>query len=123
MIDTVISLKIILILILGILILDEVFLGLQTTETANFYAGRAALVDQDIYKVDDFYNQYVFKNFIYTKNNPFIRIDQLQTQRDPQTSKLVTRFHVSSNIQGSEFKMFRRNGYSGKSEVLEIESP
>ena len=120
MIDTLISLKIILVLILGILVLDEVFLGLQTTETANFYASRAALVDENVYKVDEFFNQHVFKYFIYTKENPFLQIDQLQTIRDTNTLELVTRFHITSNILGREMNTFRRNGYTESSRIQEI---
>jgi hypothetical protein len=123
MIDTLVSLKIILILVLGILILDEVFLGLQTAETTNFYAGRAALVDENVYQVDDFFNQNVFKCFIYTKNNPFVHISDLITVRDENTSQWVTKFQVTSNLNSHELRNFRRNGYTESSRIEEISHP
>ena len=120
MIDTILSLKIILVLILGILILDEVFLGLQTAETVNFFAGRAALVDENVYQVDDFFNTNVLRHFIYTKTNPFVRIRNFQTTRDEQTSELVTHFKLTSNLHTRELNSFRPNGYSQESKIQVI---
>ncbi|MEZ4846821.1 MAG: hypothetical protein R2877_07805 [Bdellovibrionota bacterium] len=117
MIDTIISLKVILILILGILILDEVFLGLQTAETVNFYAGRAALVDENVYEVDEFFNENILKYFIYTKTNPFVRIRNLQTTRDEQTSELITFFKLTSNLHTHELDSFRQDGYFQESKI------
>ncbi|MCC7460732.1 MAG: hypothetical protein IT286_05460 [Proteobacteria bacterium] len=118
MIDTIISLKLLLVLILGVLVLDEVFLGLQTAETVNFYAGRAALVDENVDEVDRFFNQNIFKYFIYTKDNPFVRINEIQTTRDNDT--LTTKLNIQSHLRSKELKTFRRSGYKISTEIQEI---
>lgn len=103
MIDTLISLKLIFILMLGILALDEVFLGLQTTETVNFFTARADLVDEDIQGVDDFFNKNILTFTIFTKENPFFRIDQFETSRNSTTNELVTAYKIHSLIQNRDF--------------------
>jgi hypothetical protein len=123
MIDTLISLKIILILILGILALDEVFLGLQTTETANFYSSRASLVDHDIYGVDSFFNEHILKFFIFTKQNPFLFIENLETHRNDTTNELTTTFHVRSFFNERELGEINRSGFNESSRVEDIQIP
>jgi hypothetical protein len=120
MLDTLISLKILLVLMIGILVLDEIFLSLQTAETANFFAGRAALVDEDVYRVDQFFNDNVFRYFIYTKNNPFVKIDELQTVRDTNTSHWITKLHIHSNLRSREVRSYQKHGYIESSAIHEI---
>ncbi len=122
MLDTLISLKIILILILGILVLSEVFLGLQTAETTNFYAGRAALVNEDIYGVDQFFNETVFKYIIFTKQNPFLNIENLETNRNDSSRELITTFHIRSFFNESEFGNMNRLGVYELSHIEDIQS-
>ena len=76
MIETLCSLKIVLFFLISILILDEIFLAQQTVETANFYALRAHIVDQDISKVDDFFNTKILNFLIFTKSNHIRAVDR-----------------------------------------------
>lgn len=122
MLDTIISLKIVLILILAIFALDEVFLGLQTSETANFFASRASLVDQDIYSVDSFFNNHIFKYFIFTKESPFLHIQNLETQRNDTSHEITTKFHVSTFLHGREFEVINHHGLNELSHIEDIKN-
>lgn len=94
MIDTWISLKLILILLLGILILDEIFIGIQTAETLHFSATRAQLVGLDSTRADDFFNRSILDFLIFTKRSPFFSIQNLQTTH--QNGKLTTKLQMST---------------------------
>ena len=97
MIETLYSLKIVLILLLGILVVDELFLSIHTAETANFFSVRAALVHQDTTKVDDFFNRYIFRTIIFNGKNKFFRFSNLKTTED-EAHILTTTLKVESPI-------------------------
>lgn len=98
MIDTLISLKIVLILLLGTLALDEMYIGLQTTETVNFFSSRAALVQKNPSSVDDFFNNHILKTFVFTKRNPFFSIENLATNQNETNTELTTTFVLRSPL-------------------------
>lgn len=102
MIETLCSLKIVLLVLISILILDEIFLAQQTAETANFFASRSHLVGQDMTKVDDFFNSKVLKFFIFTKNNPFFFIFKIQTYPKDKSGNLTTSLQVSSRFRSTD---------------------
>lgn len=74
MVETLFSLKLILVMFLGILILDEIFLSRQTQITANFFSQRATLVGENPKQSKAVFDQTIFKTMILTKPNPFYRI-------------------------------------------------
>lgn len=113
MIDTWISLKIILILAIGILALDESFLALQTTETTNFYAGRAAHVEKNVYEMDNYFNQHVLRYLALTKQNPFVYIDGLKTSKSKSSEEWKTHFHLSSLVED----------FTENSHIMHIQQP
>ena len=120
MIETLCSLKIVLFFLISILILDEIFLAQQTVETANFYALRAHIVDQDISKVDDFFNTKILNFLIFTKSNPFFSIRHIQTSPKGMSGQLTTSSQVSSRFRSTD-EMER--SFQIKSTTKEIQKP
>lgn len=80
MLETLISLKVILILLLGLLILDEIVLNFQTLETVNFYSSRAIVVHENTSDIDDFFNLQLKSRTIFTNINGFFHIQPIETR-------------------------------------------
>lgn len=99
MIDALIGLKMTLLLFLGVLILDELFLGIQTAEMANFYAARAQIVGLSEVKSTDAYNRSILRQMIFTKRNPFIEMDEIHTTNDRNQVKTKFQHYTAKTLR------------------------
>lgn len=102
MLDTLFSLGLILLLLFGILVVDDAFLTIQTTETTNFFASRAEVVQENSANVNQFFQDNVLNHAIFTHPNEFFTIEPITTESNHQyieTKILIhSRFEAFQNI-------------------------
>lgn len=103
MVDTIISLTMVMLLLLGILVMDDAFLSIQTAETANFFASRADVVEEDSGAANQFFQKNVLRQMVFTHPNEFLTIDPITIDSNDRYIETQIVFH-SKIFKNTPFK-------------------